>query len=551
VHGYHEGLVGHAFRNNPPYDWGYMGFVRTAREYSGVTAACMLTPRALFEELGGFDEVNFAVAYNDVDYSYRVVNAGRTCVYCSTAELFHFEGKSRGFRDDPQERVNFRRLYGGWQDRWYNPNLSLENERFDPAAIRPQTRRIAPVRAVMVTHNLNHEGAPITLMDLTIGLVERGDVSAHVLSPCDGPLRAIYEAAGITVHVMNQSPLCGVHDTATLAHAHDELGTWLKRMGAEVVVANTLQTFWAITAASHVGLPAIWCQHESEPWESYFNYLPAAIRPAAYGAFAQAYRVLYVAEATRRGWRPLDSCRTFQVIRHGIPLPRLTEEITRFDRTDARRQLKIADDELAVEIVGTVCRRKGQLDMVEAFALMAEKVQRRLRVFLVGRVGEPEYGDAIMAEIARLPAAVADRVVVTGPVEDPFLYYAAADISACTSLIESAPRVIVEAMAIGLPIVTTPVFGIPELVREDVNALFYPAGDAKALATLTTRLVEDPALRHRLASKSRAVLDGQPGFAEMVEEYAKVLRQAANLDVIADDGPEAVEAVPAIAQAAE
>ncbi|TWA77106.1 GT2 family glycosyltransferase [Azospirillum brasilense] len=536
VHGYHEGLVGHAFRNNPPHDWGYMGFVRTAREYSGVTAACMLTPRALFEELGGFDEVNFAVAYNDVDYSYRVVRAGRTCVYCSTAELFHFEGKSRGFRDDPQERVNFRRLYGDWHDRWYNPNLSLENERFEPATVRPQTRRTGPVRAVMVTHNLNHEGAPATLMDLTIGLVERGAVSAHVLSPTDGPLRAIYEAAGIAVHILPRQPLQGVHDAATLARAHDALAAWLKEVGAEVVVANTLQTFWAVTAASRAGLPALWCQHESEPWETYFDHLPPALRTAAYGAFAQAYRVLYVAEATRRSWRALDSRRTFQVIRHGIPPQRLAEEVSRWGHADARARLEVGDDELVIEIVGTVCHRKGQIDMVKAFAQLPESVQKRLRVYLVGRVGEADYGEAIAAEIARLPAAVADRVVVTGPVDDPFLYYAAADISVCTSLIESAPRVIVEAMACGLPIITTPVFGIPELVREDVNALFYPAGDAGALAALTARLVEDGALRRRLASKSRAVLDGQPGFAEMVVGYAEVLRQAVNLDAVPNDG---------------
>jgi len=96
--------------------------------------------------------------------------------------------------------------------------------------------------------------------------------------------------------------------------------------------------------------------------------------------------------------------------------------------------------------------------------------------------------------------------------------------------------VLVEAMACGLPIITTPVFGIPELVREDVNALFYPAGDAAALAGLTARLVEDDTLRRRLASKSRAVLDGQPGFAEMVVGYAEVLRQAVNLDIVPSDG---------------
>ncbi len=142
VHGYHDGLPGHAFRNIPAHEWGYMGFARASREYSAVTAACMLTPRDLFVELGGFDDVHFAVAYNDVDYCYRIVQSGRTCVYCATAELFHFESKTRGYKDDPQEQLNFSRLYGTWHDRWYNPNLSLANERFEPAS----TRTIRPPR---------------------------------------------------------------------------------------------------------------------------------------------------------------------------------------------------------------------------------------------------------------------------------------------------------------------------------------------------------------------------------------------------------------------
>ncbi|QTL02432.1 glycosyltransferase family 2 protein [Aquabacter sp. L1I39] len=139
VHGYHDGLPGHAFRNAAPHDWGYMGFIRASREYSAVTAACMLTPYTAFEALGGFDEMNFSVAYNDVDYCYRLVEAGFTCIYCAGAELFHFEGRTRGFKDNPQEQANYNRLYGSWEDRWYNPNLSLANERFEPATIR--TRR--------------------------------------------------------------------------------------------------------------------------------------------------------------------------------------------------------------------------------------------------------------------------------------------------------------------------------------------------------------------------------------------------------------------------
>ena len=69
----------------------------------------------------------------------------------------------------------------------------------------------------------------------------------------------------------------------------------------------------------------------------------------------------------------------------------------------------------------------------------------------------------------------------------------------CTSRIESYPLVIMEAMAAGLPIITTPVFGIAEQVQPSVNALIYQPGDVAALARHLASLAEDEALRRSMA----------------------------------------------------
>jgi len=523
VHGYHDGLVGHAFRGLPRHDWGYLGFVRNAREYSGVTAACLLTPRKLFEELGGFDEANFAVAYNDADYCYRVVQSGRNCVYCASAELWHYEGKSRGFEDNPTERANFRRIYGDWVDPWYNPNLSLENERFEIEAVRPETSSRMPVRLVAVTHNLNNEGAPTTLMDLIIGLSKKGVIDPIVLSPSDGPLREEYEQAGIQVRVLN-GVMHGVKDADTQLAGLAGIGLLFEALGAEVVLANTLQTYWAIRGASMARVPSIWAQHESEPWETYFDYLPEDMRSAAYQAFADAYRVTYVAEATRRAWLPVETRRNFKIIRHGIPPERLASDTARWTRSSSRKKLGVPRDAYVLSIVGTVCSRKGQVDLVEAYSNLAKDLQQRTHVFIAGKLAEPDYS-------AVLKNAIGDsaNIVLTDHIEDPFLYYAASDVSICTSRIESAPRIIVEAMACGLPIITTPVFGIPEIVRENINALFYDPGDSEALASAIEKVLRNDVLREKLASNSPKVLNGQPGFDEMVDRYGRVIRQAVNL----------------------
>ena len=101
VHGLHDGHAEHVFRYLPSWDPGYLNLARVSRNCLAVTAACLLTPRELFHKLGKFDERRFGVAYNDVDYCYRMIDAGFRCVYCAEAELFHYEGASRGFERQP------------------------------------------------------------------------------------------------------------------------------------------------------------------------------------------------------------------------------------------------------------------------------------------------------------------------------------------------------------------------------------------------------------------------------------------------------------------
>ena len=82
-------------------------------------------------------------------------------------------------------------------------------------------------------------------------------------------------------------------------------------------------------------------------------------------------------------------------------------------------------------------------------------------------------------------------------------------------------------MAHGLPLVTTPVFGIREQVREGVNALLYEPGDAAGLAAALERLIEDGELRARLAARARPVLECLNDFEAMVQAYAAIFREAA------------------------
>jgi glycosyltransferase involved in cell wall biosynthesis len=128
--------------------------------------------------------------------------------------------------------------------------------------------------------------------------------------------------------------------------------------------------------------------------------------------------------------------------------------------------------------------------------------------------------------VADLPADRRMRVSVELETADTAPFWQAADIFCCASQTESYPRTLQEAMAAGLPIVTTPVFGISEMVRPGVNAEFFPVGNIDMLAAAIGRLVSDDALRKRYASLSPAVLAGAISYAEMIDEYARLFREA-------------------------
>jgi glycosyltransferase involved in cell wall biosynthesis len=176
-------------------------------------------------------------------------------------------------------------------------------------------------------------------------------------------------------------------------------------------------------------------------------------------------------------------------------------------------------------MVGTVCERKRQLDLIAAVARLTEKQTEIVRCFIVGdRPGD--YSDELKKARESLSRRRRESVTIVGECEDVALYYRAADVYVCASEYESFPRVILEAMAAGLPIVTTPAYGVVEQVREGSNAFFFKTGDAAGLADKISRLAADPGLRQEMGANSPLELDTIIDYKSMVREYAKVFQEA-------------------------
>jgi len=136
------GLAGHPHVGLPRDTLGYFGRAACIQQFSAVTAACMVMRRRVFDEIGGFDEKNFAIAFNDVDIGLRLRQAHYSIVWSPYAQLFHHESASLGLPSAKGRRDQFRaessNLKRIWakaiaHDPFYNPNLTDTGGDFTPA----------------------------------------------------------------------------------------------------------------------------------------------------------------------------------------------------------------------------------------------------------------------------------------------------------------------------------------------------------------------------------------------------------------------------------
>lgn len=136
------GAAGHSHKYALRDAAGYMGRLQVVQNLSAVTAACLVLRKSVFEQVGGLNETDLAIAYNDVDLCLKVREAGYRNLWTPYAELYHHESISRGADDTNAKRCRAQREVDYMRRRWgsqldtdpaYNPNLTLIHEDFSLA----------------------------------------------------------------------------------------------------------------------------------------------------------------------------------------------------------------------------------------------------------------------------------------------------------------------------------------------------------------------------------------------------------------------------------
>ena len=133
------GIAGHAFVTLDENSDLYQSRTKVACDYSAVTAACLMTKKSIYDEVGGLEEA-FKVAFNDVDFCMKVRALDKLVVYNANVKLHHYESKSRGAEDTFEKKERFNSEIKLFRSRWpeilengdpyYNVNLTLDKADF-------------------------------------------------------------------------------------------------------------------------------------------------------------------------------------------------------------------------------------------------------------------------------------------------------------------------------------------------------------------------------------------------------------------------------------
>jgi len=366
-------------------------------------------------------------------------------------------------------------------------------------------------RAAIVITELRAGGAERVIVHLACALARRGIDPTVICLGRPGLLARDLDAAGVRVVALGSTrgfdvaaiwrlarvlqrirpDVINVHDRASLPYVH--LANRLAGRRPVVFSCHGL-----LLGVSH----ARWCER--------FAMRGAAALTAVSQETGRRYAAL------------LDWPGPVDVVPNGVPLPEPDPNM----RPAARANLGLADDVFTFLAVGNLKPEKGFEDLLEGAAILRDRLAgRRFIVLIAGGTSDEAYANGLEASLDRLNLRGVVRFLGYRPDTRPL--YAAADVFVLSSRTEGLPMVLLEAMGAGLAVVATRVGGVPDVVTDGESGLLVASSEPRELADAMARLVDAPALRHRLGEAARQHIRSGYSVERMAERYLDVYRTAA------------------------
>lgn len=353
---------------------------------------------------------------------------------------------------------------------------------------------------LLVSNSSDLYGASRSLLRLATRLKERGH-QPLVLLPDAGPLGGRLRSAGVrsvlfpSLRVITRPVLASWRLLPWLAGflpSAIALARLIKREKIDIVHTNTGVIVSSALAARFAGCPHVWhirdwFQEFGPLWKPYSRYI-----------LANADRVLCVSQAIAGQFPGSDK---IEVLNNGFDLAEFPEPDTS-ERAAAKTAWGLKNGELVVGTVGRIkFKRKGQEFLLQAAKILRER-GTNITCLLAG--GPAPGAEEQIGQMKHLAEKLGVQAIFTGELPDARSAYAAMDIFVLPSAQpEPFGGVVMEAMALGLPVVGTNIGGTTEQVSDGETGFLVPPADPEAMAAAIAKLAADPGLRQRMGSNGR------------------------------------------------
>jgi glycosyltransferase involved in cell wall biosynthesis len=375
---------------------------------------------------------------------------------------------------------------------------------------------------LFLAHSAQIGGAETCLLDLLSGLKKDGH-GGLVLIPCDGPIKERLISIGWEV-VTYPIPWWITFAGRNRWHLQDLLLGLPKRLThicglmkerkIDTVYTNTLACFDGALAARIAKMPHVWHIHEifGAQREMEF-YLPKWLVTLIIGHLSKC---IIVPSRIARDSLTTSVMRTkARMVNNGVDLYKFAPRCA----VQGHTHLGIPAGAQVVAIIGGINKNKRQADFVEAAGIVAR--QRDNVYFLVVGTGSSRYITSLEQRISEL--GLSKRFKLTGVLEDVAEILALADVLVSASLVECQPRILIEAMAMGKPVVATRSGGSEELVVHGETGLLVSTGNPPELAAAILTLLENDELAVEMGRRGRKRAEDLYSVERYVRDIEEIL----------------------------
>jgi glycosyltransferase involved in cell wall biosynthesis len=337
----------------------------------------------------------------------------------------------------------------------------------------------------------------------------KGGVRAVVRGYFDGGLFERYRCIYVASHRAGSTWA----KITTAVQAWFRVAFLLRRLEAPLVhvQAASYGSFWrkfvVCLLARAAGRPYIFHLHGGG-FSRFYEESGWLARRLIRGTLRHASLVIALSEQWRERLLQICPIARVEVLHNAVAVPDIQELGHRDDRDST------------LLFLGHVLRDKGVYDLVHAFARVTRKFPRAKLV--LGGIGDLEGVQQLAAQLE-----ISDRLSCPGWLgpDRKSAALASSLIFLLPSYAEGMPMALLEAMSWGLPVIATPVGGIPQVVDHEVNGLLVAAGDAEGLAAQIERLLADPALRERLGASARARIETDFSLRDALERLTAIYKR--------------------------